>query len=71
MANKIPLHPDSAIIDQLGGSTKLSDALKYGRNGGPQRVNNWRTRGIPAAVKLDRQDLFRPRKRRKASSAES
>lgn len=50
--------PDSALIDSLGGTSKLAEALGYHDKGGPQRVSNWRVRGIPADVKLSRPDLF-------------
>lgn len=48
---------DSELIDELGGPTKLARVLGYG-SGGPQRVSNWKSRGIPAEVKLERPDLF-------------
>lgn len=48
---------DSRLIDELGGATKVAELLGYQRNG-PQRVHNWRTRGIPPKVKLQRPDLF-------------
>lgn len=49
---------DSQLIDELGGPTKVSDLLGYRRLGGVQRVQNWKLRGIPARVKLQRPDLF-------------
>lgn len=49
---------DSLLIDSLGGTSKLAEALGYRDKGGPQRVSNWRARGIPAHVKLSRPDLF-------------
>lgn len=48
----------STIIDLYGGDTRLADALGFSRQSGPQRVHNWRTRGIPARVLVDRPDLF-------------
>lgn len=51
------LMSDSELIDQLGGTGELARKLgltKYS----PARVSNWRKRGIPAAVKLSRPDLF-------------
>jgi hypothetical protein len=51
------LHPDSEIIDNLGGPTALARRLGYG-SGGPQRVANWRRRGIPALVKLQHAGVF-------------
>ena len=50
---------DSELIDQLGGPAKLAATLGYDkREGGVQRVHNWRTRGIPAAVRLEHRALF-------------
>lgn len=49
---------DSELIDALGGPTKLAERLGYPPIGGPQRVSNWRARGIPPRVKLERPDLF-------------
>lgn len=49
---------DKALIDELGGPAKLAGKLGYDKDGGVQRVQNWMTRGIPAAVKVDRPDLF-------------
>lgn len=50
---------DSALIDRLGGPAEVARLLGYG-HGGTQRVHNWKQRGIPAAVKLARPDLFLP-----------
>jgi hypothetical protein len=49
---------DAELIEQLGGPTKLAQILGYEMPIGVQRVSNWRTRGIPAKVKVDRPDLF-------------
>ena len=50
---------DAELIKSLGGPTKLAELLGYDKAaGGVQRVQNWTTRGIPAAVKLQRPDLF-------------
>lgn len=52
-------HPDAQRIQQLGGSTAVAKLLGYDlRDGGAQRVNNWRKRGIPSKVKVARPDLF-------------
>lgn len=48
---------DAQLIDDLGGATKVAELLGYDK-GGVQRVHNWRTRGIPPKVKLERPDLF-------------
>ena len=53
------LHPDAALIEALGGPAAVSRLL--GLEGhGTQRVFNWKRRGIPPEVKLDRPDLFLP-----------
>jgi hypothetical protein len=57
VAHSMSLHPDSQIIDNLGGPTALARRLGYG-SGGPQRVANWRRRGIPPRVKLDHAGVF-------------
>lgn len=50
---------DKNLIEHHGGSTKLAAKLGYDTdNGGVQRVNNWKARGIPSAVKVSRPDLF-------------
>lgn len=52
------LEADRALIDSLGGVTKVAKLLGYASPGGVQRVHNWKMRGIPAAVKLERPDIF-------------
>jgi hypothetical protein len=50
---------DSALIDRLGGPSKVAEALGYDKaKGGVQRVQNWKKRGIPADVKLQHPELF-------------
>jgi hypothetical protein len=49
---------DSDLIEKLGGPAKVCDLLKIPKHGGIQRVQNWKVRGIPARVKLQRPDLF-------------
>lgn len=51
---------DKALIEQLGGPTRVAELLGYDKYGGVQRVHNWLTRGIPPAVKVERPDLFMP-----------
>jgi hypothetical protein len=51
------MHADNAIIEALGGPAKVAELLQY-QKGGVQRVHNWRTRGIPARVKLEHQEIF-------------
>ena len=54
----ITLDADRALIESLGGPAKVAELLGYEKEGGPQRVNNWVTRGIPAGVKLNHPDIF-------------
>lgn len=50
---------DAELIRVLGGPTKVAELLGFDKaDGGVQRVQNWLTRGIPAAMKLKRPDLF-------------
>ncbi|CAJ0862349.1 hypothetical protein R77567_01640 [Ralstonia sp. LMG 32965] len=54
-----PKSPDSEAIAKLGGPAKVARLLGIdATKGAIQRVHNWTVRGIPAAVKLDRPDLF-------------
>lgn len=55
--NASALDADRALIQALGGPTRLARLLGYGPHG-VQRVHNWTARGIPSAVKLERPDLF-------------
>ena len=49
---------DRARIDALGGCTKVADLLGLPKQGGAQRVSNWKSRGIPADVKLAYPEIF-------------
>lgn len=49
---------DKDLIKFLGGATKVSELLGLKKPGGPQRVHNWLSRGIPPRVKLEHPDLF-------------
>jgi hypothetical protein len=49
---------DRDLIEKLGGATKVAELLNLEKLGGVQRVHNWKSRGIPAAVKVARPDLF-------------
>lgn len=51
---------DRTLIESLGGPARVAEMLGYDKQGGTQRVCNWLTRGIPAAVKLERPELFLP-----------
>lgn len=50
-------HADARVIDDLGGSAELARRLGYDE-GGTQRVQNWKSRGIPPRVRLERPDIF-------------
>ncbi|MBM7064296.1 YdaS family helix-turn-helix protein [Neisseria elongata] len=45
---------DKKIIELHGGSTALSKLI----GASPQRVHNWKKRGIPAKIKLKYPHLF-------------
>lgn len=51
-------HPDWKLITDLGGPGKVAELLGWDKDGGLQRVQNWKFRGISSQVKLDRPDLF-------------
>ena len=42
----------------MGGPAKVAALLGYQREGGLQRVQNWKFRGIPALVKVQHPQLF-------------
>ncbi|WP_081060275.1 hypothetical protein [Burkholderia territorii] len=53
------IEADRLTIARLGGPARVAELLGYEKQqGGTQRVCNWLARGIPAAVKLERPDLF-------------
>ena len=54
------LDKDRELIARLGGPAKVADLLQLSKARGRQRVHNWLSRGIPAAVKVRRPDLFMP-----------
>lgn len=60
---------DSQLIDYLGGAAKLAATLKMKPPGGRFRVQNWKTRGIPAKVKLEYPEIFLRKKPRQAKAA--
>lgn len=45
---------DRKLIERLGGSVSLAARLGYT----VQRVHNWKTRGVPALVKINHPDIF-------------
>lgn len=48
------MHLDAGLISHMGGSTKVAARLGYDlKKGGIQRVQNWKTRGIPPGVERD------------------
>jgi hypothetical protein len=49
---------DAELIYQLGGPSKVAEALHIDKRGGAQRVQNWLKRGIPSKVKLDNPEIF-------------
>jgi hypothetical protein len=56
---------DAEFIDALGGPRELAELLGYDlTRGGWQRVNNWRRRGIPSKVQLERADVLRQARKR-------
>lgn len=62
------MHADAELIKTLGGPTRVAELLRYDKaRGGVQRVQNWRQRGIPAAVKLSHPELFLAGQRREVS----
>lgn len=48
---------DAILIHNMGGPAEVARKLGY-KKGGTQRVFNWITRGIPAEIKLNHQDIF-------------
>lgn len=68
-------HPDWTLIESLGGPPKIVELLGMTEAGSLQRVHNWKSRGIPPAVKLSRPDLFlqhlmAPKARKQPAKAE-
>ncbi len=64
-------HPDWALVTGLGGPTKVADLLGLPKDGGVQRVQNWKFRGIPSAVKVEWPDLFMKAAAARASTAQA
>jgi hypothetical protein len=58
--NFTQLDDDKALIESYGGSARLARILGLTGVGAVQRVNNWKTRGIPPAVKLGYPHIFLP-----------
>lgn len=49
---------DKDIIDYYGGSKKLATLLNLGGKHPEMRVHNWKSRGIPAEIKLRYPRIF-------------
>lgn len=53
------MNTDKELIDALGGPAKVVELLGLsGVPGQVQRVHNWKSRGIPALVRLNHPDVF-------------
>ncbi|SEO78680.1 hypothetical protein SAMN05216316_1098 [Nitrosovibrio sp. Nv6] len=46
------------IINSLGGSAQVARDLNFSPENGVQRVNNWKSRGIPSRVLLNHKEYF-------------
>jgi hypothetical protein len=46
----LKIERDAALIELLGGSAALARVLGFADHNGRQRVNNWKTEGIPDAI---------------------
>ena len=61
---------DKEIIDSLGGPAEVVRLLGLsGKPGQVQRVHNWKSRGIPARVRLDHPDVFPMQAKKEPSHA--
>lgn len=49
---------DKELIESYGGPAAVARMLNFSPIGGTQRVHNWKTRGIPAAIKVEFPHLF-------------
>ena len=49
---------DNQLIENLGGAAAVARMLNFKTLGGTQRVQNWKKRGIPAAVKVAFPHIF-------------
>ena len=68
MASQPQIEKDCALIDELGGVRKVADMLGYPPDGGVQRVQNWKARGIPPAVKVMYPAIFLSTKKRRPTA---
>jgi len=49
---------DVELIEHYGGASNLAKLLGFKGQGGAMRVQNWKTRGIPARIKVKHPELF-------------
>lgn len=49
---------DNELIESYGGPAAVARMLNFNPLGGTQRVHNWKTRGIPAAIKVEFPHFF-------------
>lgn len=54
----LAMNDDAQLIEQLGGAAKVASLIGLGGPGGTRRVCNWKTRGIPAKVKVAFPHIF-------------
>lgn len=54
---------DAALIDKHGGAAALAKKLML-KGRGQERVQNWKTRGIPPSIKLMYPEYFLPAMKR-------
>ncbi len=50
---------DAELIETLGGAAALAKRLGYKNPDGARRVHNWKSRGIPAQVRLAHPAIFK------------
>lgn len=61
MAAMDATHPDADLIEALGGAAEVARRLGFNpADGGVQRVQNWKRRGIPKLLRYQRPDVFGP-----------
>jgi hypothetical protein len=53
---------DAELIESFGGAAALARRLGYKNPDGARRVHNWKSRGIPAQVRLAHPSIFRKSK---------
>ena len=62
---------DAELIDHHGGPARLAEKLGWHESRAVQRIHNWRSRGIPAAVKLKYPAIFLTKPARKAKPTQA